>query len=245
MKYCVLFFALLCYAAAPENVFPVEEKMCTGIYRKESMGDSISLQVPAAEPSLSELIQGIPPELQEMIYKEYQAIKKRQKEVLKQREAVGWDEVHNNLLCSPFCEKNERVTKVDICRKCKSCGRNGLCCVCLKVGKKKTLYPSVRVGVRLTKNPPTYATSNKQTVSRRHIKPRQWIPVFIAGRSRDFHDALPSDVTYLFQIGRCDKLNKEIAKGLSKCNHFFFGVYYNGAKILLYFSQMNAGISMQ
>ena len=73
------------------------------------------------ESSLSDLIQGLPPELREMIYKEYQAIKKRQQEALCQRGSLGWVEVHGELLSGPFCEKKGRKTKVAMCRKCNNC----------------------------------------------------------------------------------------------------------------------------
>ena len=76
------------------------------------MADSISQQAPAAEPTLSKAIQYLPPELQEIIYKEYLAIEKRQLEALRQREALGWGEVHYELLWAPFCEERAQIVKV-------------------------------------------------------------------------------------------------------------------------------------
>ena len=43
------------------------------------MADSISQQAPAAELTLSEAIQYLPPELRETIYKDYIATKMRQR----------------------------------------------------------------------------------------------------------------------------------------------------------------------
>ena len=45
-----------------------------------------------------------------MIIKEYLAIK------IKQRSAMGWNEVHYDLLWALYCEKQERIVKVFICR---------------------------------------------------------------------------------------------------------------------------------
>ena len=78
------------------------------------------------EPTLSEAIKNLPPELRVMIYKEYLAIKMRQ------RAALGWDEVHEVLLGAPFCDVRSRIVKVIKCRNCSSCGRDGLCNECLK-----------------------------------------------------------------------------------------------------------------
>ena len=50
---------------------------------------------------LSEAIYNLPPELREKIYQEYLKIK------LRQREALGWNEVHEALENAPFCEKQE------------------------------------------------------------------------------------------------------------------------------------------
>ena len=61
-------------------------------------GNEQRLQAPTAELTLSEAIQHLPPELQEIIYKEYLAIEKRQQEALSRRELMGWGEVHYELL---------------------------------------------------------------------------------------------------------------------------------------------------
>jgi len=77
----------------------------------------------------SEAIQNLPPELIEMILKEYIAIK------IKERKSMGWDEVHYEIDEAPFCEKRSRIVKVMFCSKCNSCGQKGLCYECYK---KKT-----------------------------------------------------------------------------------------------------------
>jgi len=82
---------------------------------------------------LSEAIQNLPPELREKIYKKYLAIKRRQ------RKEMGWDEVHYDIEEAPFCEKRSRIVKVMFCRKCNSCGINGLCYECYKNAEKHYL----------------------------------------------------------------------------------------------------------
>ena len=94
---------------------------------------------PTAEPTLSKAINTLPPELREMIYKEYLAIEKR--ESLSRRELMGWGEVLNELLDAPFCDVRSRIVKVIKCRKCSSCGRDGLCNECLKDKVEHYLVP--------------------------------------------------------------------------------------------------------
>jgi len=85
---------------------------------------------------LSEAIQNLPPELREIIYKKYLATKMRE------RKAIGWDEVHDEIEEAPFCEKRSRIVKVMFCRKCNSCSLKGHCYECYKNGVKHHLgYP--------------------------------------------------------------------------------------------------------
>ena len=85
---------------------------------------------------LSEAIQNLPPELREMILKEYIAIK------IKEKKEMGWDEVHDEFEEAPICEKRSRIVKVMVCRKCNSCGLKGLWYECYKNGEKHYLgYP--------------------------------------------------------------------------------------------------------
>ena len=52
----------------------------------------------------------LPPELQELILKEYISIK------MKQREEIGWKEVYKELGANPFCLKREMFVKIKLCR---------------------------------------------------------------------------------------------------------------------------------
>jgi len=66
---------------------------------------------------LSEAIRNLPPGLREIIYKKYLATKMREKK------AMGWDEVHGEIEEAPFCGKLSRIVMVMFCRKCDSCGQ--------------------------------------------------------------------------------------------------------------------------
>ena len=88
-------------------------------------GNEQRLQAPAAELTLSKAIQYLPPELREIIYKEYLAIEKQ--EALSGRELMGRGEVHYKLLDAPFCDARSRIVKMIKCRKCNTCGRDELC----------------------------------------------------------------------------------------------------------------------
>ena len=52
---------------------------------------------------LSEAIQNLPPRLLEKNYKEYLAIKMRE------RKEMGWNEVHDEIKEAPFCENRSRI----------------------------------------------------------------------------------------------------------------------------------------
>jgi len=82
---------------------------------------------------LSEAIQNLPPELREIIYKEYVAIKMRE------RKAMGWDKVYDEIEEAAFCEKRSRIVTAMFCRKCKSCLVKRLCYECSKNGVKHYL----------------------------------------------------------------------------------------------------------
>ena len=102
-------------------------------------------------PTVTEAIQNIPPELRKIIFKHYLAIKLRQRAALgwdkvheqipklhltlklRQRVALGWDEVH---------EAIEQIIKVLFCYKCDDCWKSGLCNMCNNSGVKHYLgYP--------------------------------------------------------------------------------------------------------
>ena len=85
---------------------------------------------------ISEAIQNLLPELREKIYKEYVAIK------LRERKEMGWDEVHYVIEEAPFCEKRLRIVNGFFCNECDgACRRNGICSVCYENGDKH--YPSL------------------------------------------------------------------------------------------------------
>ena len=85
---------------------------------------------------ISEAIQNLPPEICEKIYKEFVAIKMRE------RKEMGWNEVNADIVKAPFCEKRLRITKVMFCGYCSFCRKNGRCYECLKYRKYHYLgYP--------------------------------------------------------------------------------------------------------
>ena len=85
---------------------------------------------------LSEGIKTLPPELREIIYKEFIKIK------LRERKALGWDEVNAAIKEAPFCDHNQQIVKVLFCYKCGHCMRNYLCNLCRRNGVNHYLgYP--------------------------------------------------------------------------------------------------------
>ena len=83
-----------------------------------------------------ELIKTLPPELREKIYKEFIKIK------LRERKALGWDEVNAAIKEAPFCDHNQQIVKVLFCYKCGHCMRNYLCNLCRRNGVNHYLgYP--------------------------------------------------------------------------------------------------------
>ena len=75
---------------------------------------------------ITEAIQNLPPELREIIYKHYLTIK------LKEREALGWNLVHNELLIQPFCPEMERLVRILVCIAYMHCCQGGCCYPCYK-----------------------------------------------------------------------------------------------------------------
>ena len=68
---------------------------------------------------ISEAIQNLPLEIREKIYKEYVAIKMRE------RKEMGWNEVLFEIDEAPFCEKRSRI-KFMFCDYCSFCHKYGL-----------------------------------------------------------------------------------------------------------------------
>jgi len=84
----------------------------------------------AAEQSnncqLSDSIQNLPPELREMIYKEYLAIKRREKKDL------GWGNVHEHISKLPFCQYMQQIVPTIICFEYANCRFEGCCFPCFE-----------------------------------------------------------------------------------------------------------------
>ena len=74
---------------------------------------------------ITEAIQNLPPELCEIIYK-HLTIK------LKEREVLGWNLVHNELLIQPFCPEMERLVHIIACIVDGHCCQGGCCYPCYK-----------------------------------------------------------------------------------------------------------------
>jgi len=75
---------------------------------------------------ITKAIQNLPPELCEIIYKHYIAIK------LRERAALGWDLVHDELLIQPFCSEIERFVHLIECIAYRHCCLDWCCFPCYK-----------------------------------------------------------------------------------------------------------------
>jgi len=75
---------------------------------------------------LSEAIQNLPPELREIIYKEYLAVKRREKK------EMGWDKVHEHISKLPFCQYRQQIVPMIICLKYPDCYFEGCCFPCFE-----------------------------------------------------------------------------------------------------------------
>ena len=76
---------------------------------------------------LSEAIQSLPPELREMILKEYIAIKIKEK-----KKEMGWAKVHENILKLPFCKYRRQIVPMVICFEYADCFFEGCCFPCFE-----------------------------------------------------------------------------------------------------------------
>jgi len=75
---------------------------------------------------LSEAIQSLPPELREMILKEYIAIK------IKEKKEMGWGKVHESILKLPFCKFKQRIVQMVICFNYANCYFKCCCFPCFE-----------------------------------------------------------------------------------------------------------------
>jgi len=95
-----------------------------------------------AAGGLSEAIQNLPPELREMILKEYIAIK------IKEKKEMGWGKVHKNILKLPFCEFEQQIVRMVVCVEYPYCCFECCCFPCFEM--EGTIHePSVRPGPKL------------------------------------------------------------------------------------------------
>ena len=115
---------------------------------------------------ITEAIQNLSPELREIIYKHYLAIK------LREREALGWNEVHEALKEAPFCEKQERIVNVLFCRKCDTCRKNGLCYTCKKM---EFITISAILYLTFTTTTKSFRNTGKQRLSTSPRFLRNWL----------------------------------------------------------------------
>ena len=86
--------------------------------------------------TISEVIKNLPSEIIEIIYKEYLTLK------MKQRSALGWNEIHDELLKAPLCKYRDLVVNIAVSDGCDSCVRDGLCYACAK--EEIFHYPSLQ-----------------------------------------------------------------------------------------------------
>jgi len=86
----------------------------------------LSVYADMAACGLSEAIQNLPPELREMILKEYVALK------IKEKKEVGWDKVHKNILKLPFCQYREQIVPMVICSEYLDCYFEECCLPCFE-----------------------------------------------------------------------------------------------------------------
>ena len=85
---------------------------------------------------ISETIRKLPPEIREIIYKQYLAIN------IRQRTALAWKEVHEEFLKQPFCHNRQQLVRIIMCLEWSHCRCEGLCYLCFDQGiKYKLLYP--------------------------------------------------------------------------------------------------------
>ena len=85
---------------------------------------------------LDEAIQNLPPELREIIYKEYVAMKQRE------RAALGWNKVHEDILKKPFCNYRQQIIPAIICIECMNRRFGGCCNFCWMMEKILNIEPS-------------------------------------------------------------------------------------------------------
>jgi len=81
--------------------------------------------------AIDEAIQNFPPEIREIIYKEYVATK------LRERAALGWNKVHEDILKQPFCYFMQQIVPTIICMEYMYCRFEGCCYPCWNSVKRR------------------------------------------------------------------------------------------------------------
>jgi len=75
---------------------------------------------------VTEVIQSLPPELREIIYKHFLTIK------LREQAALGWELVHDELSIQPFSPERQRLFHILVCIAYMHCCQGGCCYPCYK-----------------------------------------------------------------------------------------------------------------
>jgi len=83
---------------------------------------------------IDEAIQSLPPELREIIYKEYVAIK------LRERAALGWNKVHEAILKKPFSDFMQQIVPDMLCMECMYGRFGGNCYPCWYCDEMRPYY---------------------------------------------------------------------------------------------------------
>ena len=111
---------------------PIRLEICESNLRSMA---AIRFNNDASNCQVTEAIQSLPPELRDIIYKHYLAIK------LRERAALGWDLLHDELSMQPFCHNRQQSVRIIMCLEYNSCHWEGLCYPCFEQGiKHKLLY---------------------------------------------------------------------------------------------------------
>ena len=95
---------------------------------------------------ISEAIQNLPPELIEMILKEFIAIK------IKEKKEMGWGKVHEHISKLPVYEFKQQIVRMAICMDYANCYFEGCCFPCFE--NEGTVHNAL---VRPPNNDPEYA----------------------------------------------------------------------------------------
>ena len=108
------------------RIFFVLNKCMHSLYADMAAARYSSDVLQTSNCQLSEAIQNLPPELREMILKEYIAMK------IKEKKEMAWDKVHENILKLPFCQYRQQIVPMVICFEYANCYFEGCCFPCFE-----------------------------------------------------------------------------------------------------------------